>query len=94
MRIFGWFLVLVGLLGVCLALVVAIDAGCGVDREEGTRALKAAGFTDVVIGNYAWWRCSKGDAYASHFVATNPVGKRVSGYICCGSWGKGCTVRF
>lgn len=92
MRLVGWLLVVVGLLLAGAALVAAVDGGCGVG-EEGVRALEAEGFRDIVIGDHTWWKCGRDDSFASNFIATNPLGRRVAGAVCCG-WAKGCTVRF
>jgi hypothetical protein len=69
-----------------------VEGGCNVGKE-GARALEAQGYRDVRIGSHAWWGCGRDDSYSSHFIATNPLGKRVAGVVCCG-WTKGCTVRF
>lgn len=56
--------------------------------------LEKSGFSDVDTANgWAPFRCSKDDSFSTHFTATNPVGQRVSGVVCCGIF-KSCTVRF
>lgn len=76
-----------------IGIIAAMDAGCGAG-EDGKAALEADGFTNVELGERAWWGCARDDSFNSHFTATNPAGKRVEGLVCCGSLGKGCTVRF
>lgn len=63
-------------------------------EAEALRAIHSHGFSAVELGDYAWFGCGSGDdGYSHHFMARNPLGKPVRGYVCCG-WGKGCTLRF
>lgn len=91
-----WFMIIVLAL-VVIGFVVAggaavFNGGCGAG-DKGREALENQGFTDVQLGDHAWYGCSKDDSFNSHFTATNANGRRVSGIVCCGTW-KGCTVRW
>lgn len=68
-------------------------AGC-TDETGSRKALNNAGFTDIQITGFEPFVCGKDDTYATGFTATNPVGRRVSGTVCCGVWDKGCTIRW
>jgi len=92
MRRLVWLPITVGLVGLLLLIGAAVDGGCGVG-QDGVRALEAEGYRDITIGDHTWWKCGRDDTFASNFTATNPLGKRVAGAVCCG-WTKGCTVRF
>lgn len=74
-------------------LLLSIFALACTDEAGARRALDANGFSSVTLSGFDWWSCSKGDTYATKFEATNSVGKRVSGVVCCGVM-KACTVRF
>jgi hypothetical protein len=63
-----------------------------VNPQESRRTLSNAGYSKITLGGYAMWMCGGDDTFATEFTATNPVGKRVSGAVCCGI-GKGCTIR-
>lgn len=74
--------------GVCLA-------GCLTGQEEARDTLDKAGYTNIKINDLNdFWGCGEGDKFGRGFAATNPIGQRVSGVVCCGSWGKSCTIRF
>lgn len=76
-------------------IIIAIAAlsltACGVNHQAGKRVVESHGFTDVVIGGYAFFSCGK-DEFASSFTAKDANGNPVSGAICSG-WFKGYTVR-
>lgn len=72
---------------------ITLLAGCGVNPQDARRALEAQGITNVQVGGYAWWGCSRGDNYRSVFTGVGVNGKRVSGVV-CGGWLKGITVRY
>lgn len=78
------------LLIVALLLFVA---GC-TSPDNTERTLTDSGYSDVQVGGYAWLTCGNDDTFATKFTATNPAGKTVSGAVCCGWFGKGCTIRF
>lgn len=68
---------------------------CACTDEAGTvKTLRAHGFTDIKTTGYSAWECGEDDSFATGFRAKNPAGEMVSGTVCCGMWGKGCTVRF
>lgn len=73
--------------------MVALLASCGVNPHEARRILEEQGMTDVKIGGYSLFGCSKGDNFSSSFTATSVKGNRVRGVICGGVF-KGYTVRF
>ncbi len=68
-------------------------AGC-TDESNTRRTLESAGYTDIQTTGYSWFECGKDDTYHTGFTAKNPLGKPVSGTVCCGMWTKGCTIRF
>lgn len=62
--------------------------------EDGTiTTLQNSGYTNIEITGWKPLSCSDGDTFSTGFTATNPIGKRVSGVVCCG-WLKNCTVRY
>jgi hypothetical protein len=63
------------------------------DEAQTIHALTSSGFNNIQITGYAWFGCSDSDTFHTAFTATNPVGQRVSGIVCCG-YLKSCTVRF
>ena len=58
-------------------------------------AVSSMGMKDIVLGGAPLFACGKDDSLImSHsFTATNIVGVKVAGNVCCGFF-KGCTVRF
>ncbi len=63
--------------------------------EDGTRStLQKSGFTDIRVGGYAPFSCSKGDDTCTEFTAKNSQGQVVTGVVGCGYVFKSCTVRF
>lgn len=87
----------VGVIGgisiVVISLIVAGMGGCAADPNSSTRALNAMGIHDVRFGGYAWFACSKHDAFSSTFQGIGADGKPVSGAVCQGVF-KNTTVRF
>jgi hypothetical protein len=68
---------------------------CSCTDEAGTiKTLRAHGFTDIQTTGFVPFECGKDDDFATGFRAKNPKGDTVEGTVCCGLWGKGCTVRF
>ena len=63
------------------------------DEDASRRTLDDAGYSNIKITGWEMWGCGDDDTYTTGYTATNPKGKRVSGVVCCGSWGKGCTIR-
>lgn len=81
------------LIAIGLAAGLLFFAGCtneGASRE----ALRRSGFSQVEITGHKWFQCGEDDAYSTGFRATNTLGERVEGTVCCGRWSKGCTIRF
>lgn len=77
-----------------LALLALLTAGCFTNESDTIRTLEASGYTDIQTTGYVPWTCGRDDTFHTGFAATNPAGRRVAGVVCCGAWGKGCTVRF
>jgi hypothetical protein len=75
-----------------LVIVLVIATAC-TDESGATRALQSSGFSDITITGYEVFGCGKDDLSATGFRAKSPVGRPVSGVVCCGLL-KGCTVRF
>ena len=75
-----------------LASLILVIGCTNVDKTVQT--LKSSGYSDIQIKGYAWFACGKDDTYATNFSAKNPLGRTVSGVVCCGLVFKGCTVRF
>ncbi len=76
-------------------------ASCGefVDPSKAVSAAESAGFTDVRMVQQngitpSWDGCSSGDGVAFHMSGKNPIGKQTAFLVCCGTWVKGCTVRY
>lgn len=63
------------------------------DDSRTRQTLEDSGFTEVTVGGYDFFACSKDDTYHTSFTAKNSRGKVVSGTVCCGVL-KSCTVRF
>jgi hypothetical protein len=68
-------------------------SGC-TDESNTIRTLEDSGYSNIQTTGYSWFECGDGDAFHTGFTATNPVGRRVSGTVCCGWMTKGCTIRF
>lgn len=73
-------------------LFLFLLAAC-TDEAATISTLDQSGFTDIQTTGYSWFSCSDSDAFHTAFTAKNPLGKPVSGVVCCG-WFKNCTVRF
>jgi len=79
------------LLWVCLAIVIL--SGCiPMSDERATRAVQAAGMTDVQITGVPIWGCGEEDTVRAKFEAKDRSGNRVTGVVCGGIF-KGATVR-
>lgn len=76
-----------------LAVSMLTVASC-TSEPRTTSTLQKAGYTDITAGGYDFWECGDDDTYATKFRARNPNGQMVSGTVCCGLIGKGCTIRF
>lgn len=75
-------------------LFTILSALACTDASNTIRTLQSSGFRDITVTGYSWFECGKDDTFHTGFTATNPLGQRVSGTVCCGFIGKGCTVRF
>lgn len=66
-----------------------------VSDERARQAIESAGFRDAKLGGADALACAEAES-SRHFVATNPLGKRVEGTVCCGLTGlaRGCTLRW
>ena len=76
-----------------LALISLLALSC-TDDAGTVRTLQAAGYTDITTTGYAFFGCGQDDDFSTGFRAKNPRGETVSGTVCCGFIGKGCTIRF
>jgi hypothetical protein len=74
--------------GIALSLTA-----CGGNQEDARKALSSMGFTQIKVGEYAFWGCDKNDSFKSKFTAVNAQGQAVSGVLCGGIM-KRITVRF
>lgn len=73
-------------------LLCALVLGCS-DATATRRALAESGFKDVITTGWAMFGCSDSDGTCTGFIATGPTGVRVEGYVGCGYFFKGCTLR-
>jgi hypothetical protein len=83
-----------GLVVVGVAFVISSNhVPAGNDRVLDT--LGASGLRDPVLGGADGFACAESES-SRHFTATNSLGKRVEGTVCCGltGIGKGCTIRW
>ncbi len=76
-----------------LSLLLALAFVACTNKDAAVRTLEGHGFTNVVITGHRWTSCSDSDSTCTGFEATGPTGRRVTGAVGCGHWGKGCTVR-
>jgi hypothetical protein len=76
-----------------IALCLGFLVGCTVPSDRAMHVLNGAGYTEINLGDRAWYGCSQDDSMNRKFVAKGPSGRRVSGVVCCGAWAKSCTVR-
>jgi len=67
-------------------------AGC-TDPIKSEQVLSENGYTEIKIGDYAYFMCGRDDQYATSFTAKSPSGKYVKGAVCGGAF-KGSTIRF
>ncbi|EJU14949.1 hypothetical protein LH128_01197 [Sphingomonas sp. LH128] len=76
-----------------IAAVAALAlAGCAPNPAELRGAVEDFGFTDVRLGDHAWFGCSRDDTFRQRWTGRNAAGAPVSGVV-CGGFGKGYTVR-
>lgn len=80
------------LLVLLCALSLSLSACTGDDTA--IEALTKAGFTQIEITGTDGWSCGEHDwPWGKKFIATNPIGLRVTGTVCSG-WFKGSTIRY
>lgn len=80
----------------CVVAVAVLGLGVmgfGTTQNQTVKAAEAAGMVNVIPGNIDLFACGEEDLPGRKFVATNPVGKQISGIVCCGAM-KACTVRY
>lgn len=62
-------------------------------KELARRSLIVAGYTDVVIGDYRMWGCSRSDSIHLSFTGKGPTGIPTKGVACADLFSKEFTVR-
>ena len=78
-----------------LLTLILLMSGCPATDDQIRQTLTFAGYRDIQDDGVAILGCGKNEI-GSRFTATNPVGHRVSGLVCCGGYtplNKGCTIR-
>jgi hypothetical protein len=85
----------IGMIAVMSVLLFVQCNGCEVSDDRALEAVEAAGMKDIKLGGTDGWACGESEG-SRHFEATNPLGARVEGTVCCGltGCGKGCTIRW
>ncbi len=66
-------------------------AGC-TQPEKATRALEAAGYTQIDITGYNFFGCDEKDSFHTGFTAKGSTGAPIEGVV-CGGFFKGATIR-
>jgi len=77
---------------IVLLLASLLTACLPMSDERATRALEAAGMTNISLGGMAIFGCGEKDTFRKSFTATSANGQRVEGVV-CGGLLKGATVR-
>lgn len=72
--------------------IIAVCFSC-TNQNKATRVLREAGYTDIKITGYNFFCCGKDDNTSTGFKAKGPSGVQVEGCVCCGYFGKSCTIR-
>lgn len=90
-------MIVVAIVGILAAIVLGnLNSGPDI-AERARRTLDDEGYTAITIDDTGYGGsfngCSKSDGRSAEFSATNVNGKRIHGVVCCGTFGKGCTVR-
>ncbi len=75
-----------------LAILALLLATC-TSADKARQTLEDQGYTQIEIGGYSPFLCSKHDSTCTKFEATAQNGRRVHGAVGCGYVLKGCTVR-
>lgn len=78
---------------IVLVLAITFLVSC-TDEESAIKTLKNMGFKDIKTNGHSYFSCSEDDFSSTSFAATNSLGNRVQGTVCCGLLFKACTVRF
>lgn len=78
---------------IVIALALALTACAPMSDSSATRALEAAGLSNIELHGIAFIGCSDKDFFRKKFTATNSKGERVNGVV-CGGFLKGNTVRY
>jgi len=84
---------ILGSIGLCF--LVGLFAIGSSDTPNYTHVVESQGYTNINIGESAWWGCGREDSPFSsvYFNALGGDHKPVAGVVCCGYFFKGCTVR-
>lgn len=76
------------IVGICSITITACS-----DRPTAERALRAAGYSDIVLTGWGPFAgCGNEDAFVTKFTAKGPTGVPVSGVVCSGVF-KSSTIR-
>lgn len=73
------------------AIALATQLAACTQSELASEILEREGYTQIEIGDYAWWGCGEGDTYRTKFTALKN-NRPVEGVVCSGTF-KGATVR-
>ena len=76
-----------------LGLGLGLTTTACTSPERSEDILSAAGYENIDITGYAMFSCSEDDTVKTGFRATGAHGERVTGAVCCGVFGKNCTIR-
>ena len=76
-----------------LLILVIFITGC-TSTNKTINTLEKGGFTDIEVGSWDVFACSESDWFSTKFIATNPVGQKTDGTVCCGLIFKSCTIRY
>lgn len=75
-----------------LAIFIMLLSGCTAP-DRAVQTLTDAGYSNIKIGEYAWFSCGEDDLFRTSFEATGMTGRTVTGAVCNGFF-KGATIRF
>lgn len=89
--------IMFGLCALFILVITLLLAGSGPDPQRAVRALETQGYRNVRITYYRWFMVSSrgcNNTHAARFdaEATNPVGRRVTLFVCVGAAGHGSTI--
>lgn len=81
-------------LGLICAISLTFAVSACSDPQKAYKALDSAGFTGIKTLGFQWFKsCGRDYSFLTGFEATNPHGKKVSGFVCTG-WLAGSTIKF